>query len=122
MSDRRGQFVEHRGKRIYVVDFQGLRPEQVIAALPALAADIRSQPPKSVLCVTCVKDNKLDREMIERLKEFVTGNTPHVKAAAIVGLTSLQRALVQMWELVAGREFVLFDGLAEAKDHLASLK
>jgi hypothetical protein len=111
----------HEGKELYLIDIEGLTPAEVIAAIPAVARDVRSRPPKSVCTLLNVKGVRLEPTMNERLKQLAAGNAPHVKASAIVGLAPLQRVVLIAISLFARREFKLFPSLEEAKDYLAAV-
>ncbi len=114
-------FVNHQGKQIYLIDIQGLTPEQVITVIPTVARDIRARPAKSVCSLLNVKGVKLNPAMNEKLKDLAAGNAPHVKGSAIVGLAPLQKVVLTMVALFSRREFKLFDTVDQAKGYLAGL-
>jgi hypothetical protein len=114
-------FVQHRGARIYLIDIEGMEPGEVSRIVDKVAKDIRAQPRGSVRTLTHVKDAVVSTAMIERLRWLADGNKPHVKYAAIAGLTPTQRVILNVVKSLTGRDFALFATKAEALDHLASL-
>jgi hypothetical protein len=117
----RARFLDHGGKRIYLIDASGLNTEQVIALADQVAADVRSQPPASVMTITHVKDAQLDRKMMEKIRWLADGNRPFVKAACVTGLGPVQKFIFNAVKIVTRRDFHVFDTVEEAKDFLAGL-
>lgn len=117
----RARFILHRGKRIYLIDCAGLSPEQVLELMPQVASDVRAEPPGTVLTLTHIKDVRLDSRVNADLKHLAAGNKPHVKAAAVAGLSPLQLVIVNMVKHFSRRDFRVFATLDEAKDYLASV-
>jgi hypothetical protein len=122
VTSPRARFIMHNGKRIYLIDGEGLGPEAVIALCDQVEADVRSQPQGSVLTITNVKGVPMDHRLTDRLRRVAEGNRPYVKAAAITGLSPVQRFVVTTVKILARREFHLFDTVDQAKDFLAELE
>jgi hypothetical protein len=116
----RCRFVIHKGKQIYLIDIEGLTPDQVLQQIPVAARDIRAQPPSSVKTLVHVKGVKLEERMNTELKELAAGNKPYVKLSAISGLSPLQRVVLNTVKIVTRREFHLFDEKQKALDFLAA--
>ena len=114
-------FITHRGVRIYLIDLEGMQPDEVTRLVDRVAKEIRAEPPGSVRSLTHVKDALVSTAMIERLRWLADGNKPHVKHAAIAGLTPTQRVILNVVKSLTGREFAVLPTKAEALDHLASL-
>jgi hypothetical protein len=114
-------FIQHEGKRIYVVDCEGLSPEQVLELIPIVARDVRAEPRGSVLSLCHVKNVPVDRRLYERVAEMAAANAPYIKATAISGTSSVQRAFVALVKVFSRREFHVFDTMEEAKAFLVSL-
>lgn len=112
-------FIQHQGTPIYLIDLEGLDTEQVLALLPQAAREIRAQPERSVRTLTHVKGVKLEPRVNEAMKQLAAGNRPHVKAAAICGLTPAQKVVLTAVKLVTRRDFSIFDSVEQAKAHLA---
>lgn len=114
-------FVTHGGRRIYLIDTHGADLAGVEAAAARAAADIQREPPASVRVVTDVTGVPVTMKTVDLLRKLAEGNGPHVKAAAIVGLSSEQKFVFTTVSILSRREFLLFDTVREAMDHLASL-
>jgi hypothetical protein len=59
--------------------------------------------------------------VVEALRELTTGNKPYVRAAAIVGLSGIQRVVYIALTQFTGRRLPTFTTALEAKDHLAGV-
>jgi phosphopantothenate synthetase len=116
----RCRFLSHKGKQIYLIDIEGLTPEQVMTHIPIAAKDIRAQPPSSVMTLVHVKGVKLEERMNNQLKDLAAGNKPYVKLSAISGLSPLQRVVLNTVKIFTRREFHLFDEKEKALDFLAA--
>lgn len=119
-EEGRCRFVHHKGKRIYLIDIEGLTPDQVVALIPKAAKDIRAQPLGSVMTLVHVKGVRLEERMNQDLKELANGNKPHVRLSAISGLSPLQKVVLNTVKIFTRREFHLFDEKEKALDFLAT--
>ena len=120
-GESRSRFIEHRGARIYLIDCEGLDARALVQLMPAVARDVRGQPPGSVRTLMWVKGLQFDASLKEDLKRLSDGNKPFVKASAIAGLSGVQFVFYRMMMLLVRRQFRLFETLDEAKDYLASV-
>lgn len=114
-------FILHRGKRIYVIDAAGADLAGVEAVAARAAADIRREPPRSVLVITKVAGVPVTMKTVDLLRKLAEGNGPHVKASCVVGLGAAQRMVFQTVKILSRRDFELFDTEQQALDHLAAL-
>jgi len=114
-------FVTHKGKRIYIIDAEGIGPEEVDALADKAAAEIRAEAPGSVLTITQAKDARIDMQVVGTLRKLAEGNRPYVRAACVTGLSQPQKLVFLTLKVLARREFTLFDTVDEAKDYLAAL-
>ncbi|MFO0582259.1 MAG: hypothetical protein U0229_08310 [Anaeromyxobacter sp.] len=117
----RARFVVHKGKRLFLIDASHLNYEQIVELADLAAPEIRAQPPASVMTITHVEGAALDRRLVDKLRTFVEGNRPHVRAACVTGLGPLQRMVFTAVKVITGREFQLFATVEQAKDYLAAL-
>lgn len=118
---RKSGFVEHKGRRIYLIDIEAMPAHEVVALVDVVAKEIRAEPPGSVRSLTHVKDAVVTTAMVERLRWLADGNRPHVKAAAIAGLSPAQRIVFNVVKTLTGRDFQLFGTLEEALEWLAGV-
>lgn len=114
-------FLEHRGKRIYLIDAEGIDAQRVAPLAAQAAADIRAEPKGSVLTITHVKDARVDQQLVQALRELAEGNAPYVKAACVTGLSAMHKLVFYTVKILARRDFKQFDTVEQAKDHLAAL-
>jgi hypothetical protein len=116
----RTTFVIHKGKKICFLDFHDIHdPAMAIEAIEEARQVVRGQPQGTVLTLTYVKDSSFNREIVAQLKELAAGNTPYVKAGAVVGLSGIQRAIYVAVTQLTGRRLPTFHDLDQAKDYLA---
>ncbi len=96
--------VEHRGKRILLQDFSGLRSgEEFDRALAEARAYIASQPAKSVLSVFDATQAHYDAATLAALKDFTRGNSPYIRASAVVGVAGLLNVALMAVSAFSGR-------------------
>jgi hypothetical protein len=115
-------FITYKDARIYLLDIGGCTLDEAMGAITKAREEIRAEPPGSVLTLTHVAGLKIRDQTNDALRELAQGNTPYVKASAISGISSLQRVVLNMIQLVTRRRFVLFDTAEDAKDYLAALE
>ncbi|MDD4907894.1 MAG: hypothetical protein PHJ00_02415 [Candidatus Omnitrophica bacterium] len=111
------EFVHYKEKEILLIDFSGT-PDDILPTIEAAKEVISKQPPNSLLTLTDVTDSKFNNDVREHLKTFVVHNKPHVKAAAVVGVTGLKKVLYTVVVQFSGRNLPAFDTLDEAKEWL----
>ena len=117
----RTRFIEHRGKRILLLDYAGLRDtEETLREIGRSREVVRAQPPGSLLVLTNVRDARYNSAVIQAMKDLATHNAPYVKASAIVGMSGLHRIVYQTVVMMTRRKIQTFDTEAEALDWLAS--
>jgi hypothetical protein len=115
----RARFVEHLGKRIFLIDASGLGPEQLERLSEVAAPQVRAQPPGSVLTITHLQDARLDRGIMDKMRAYADGNRPYVKLACVTGLDPLHKLIYSAIRVLTRRDFHLFDTVDQAKDFLA---
>jgi len=119
--ETRGAFVEHRGARMLVVDASGLRDlADINAMIGRFEGLIVTEPRGSVRVVMQVAGLQFDRRSASAIKGVFVRVQPWIKASCLVGVTGLQKVLLQVLNQVAKRERPLFDSLAQATDWLAT--
>jgi hypothetical protein len=118
----RARFIEHKGKRIVLLDFSGITdPTEGLAAIADAARFVSAQPVGGgTLTLTDVTDTRYDRKIVEAFKVMTARNRPIVKSAAIVSNSSLHRAAITMIALFSRRNLEVFDSRAQALDWLAT--
>ncbi|NIQ11362.1 MAG: hypothetical protein GWO08_16125 [Gammaproteobacteria bacterium] len=115
----RARFIEHKGRKIYLMDCSDASLEEMNEVIEACERDVRSQPEKSVYTLIVAGGSSFSGETINRLKELARGNTPYVIASSIVGITGLYKVVLNAVAMFSKRRFYLYDTVEEAKDFLA---
>ncbi len=119
--EARGAFVEYRGARMLVVDASGLKElDDFIAMIGRFEALITGEPRGSVRVVMQVKGLQFDRKSAAAIKGVFVRVQPWIKASCLVGVSGLQKVLLQVLNQVAKRERPLFDTVDQAKEWLAT--
>ena len=114
----RARFIDYKGTRIFFIDFSNCPIEEAQGVILAAKPLIRGESEKSVLTLTYTDGGKFDSDIISSLKEFTKGNEPYVKAAAVVGITGLQKIVLDAVSFFSNREFATFDDMEKAKEYL----
>jgi hypothetical protein len=117
----RTRFIEHRGRRILLLDYSGVRdPQEAIREVRHSMEVVARQPPGSLLVLTQVRDARYNAAVLQKMKELAAHNAPYVKASAVVGMSGLHRIAYQAVILFSKRNIRVFDAENEALDWLAS--
>ena len=116
-------FITHKGIKILYENFENGKLDEMIPLLEKAKAVIRSQPEKSVLALFNCKGGHFDKSVTDNLKEFVKGNEPYIKCAAVYGVEGLKEIIFKSVIMFTGRKNIaLFKTLEEAKDYLVNYK
>jgi hypothetical protein len=99
---------EYEGKRLLVIDLTGADLEEIVRVIAEAKGIIRTQPPKSLLTLTEVARAQVSPAVTRVMKEFVRHNEPFVRAAAVVGLSPVMRALYLAVTTFSGRTIPVF--------------
>jgi hypothetical protein len=82
---------------------------------------IRGAEKASVLTLTDATNVVVKDVHTNELVEFVKGNKPYVKGAAVVGVSDLAGAILATTRILTGRQLKSFNSRLEALDWLVSL-
>lgn len=113
--------ITHNGKTVIIVDLSKAQPSETILVIPEAIKLIATSKPKSALVLTDVGDANYNREVAEAIKDFVSQNTPYVKASAVVGADGVRLVLLQTVIFLSRRELKSFDTREKALDWLVSV-
>ena len=116
----RVQTLVHKGQEVVIVDLSHSAPEETLKTLPVAAELVRSKPPKSQLILTDVSDATYNKAVADGIKEFVQGNSPYVKASAVVGADGVRLVLLQTVIFLSRRDLRAFPSREEALTFLTS--
>ena len=117
----RTRFIEHRGRRILLLDYAGLHDTgETLREIENSTRVVAAQPPGSLRILTNVRDARYDARALQAMKEMAAHNAPYVRASAVVGMSGLHRIALLAVILFSRRKFQTFDAEHEALDWLAA--
>lgn len=115
----RTRFIEHKGKRILLLDYAGVRdPDEALREVAHSKQVVAQQPPGSLLVMTLVRDARYNAAVLQAMKDLAAHNAPYVKHSAVVGMSGLHRIAYQAVMVFSKRSIKTFDQEAEALDWL----
>jgi hypothetical protein len=112
--------LEAGGKKVVLIDISGADMEEMIRVFNEAKGLIRSEPEGSVLTLTDATGAHPTPAITRHLKEFVRGNSPYVKAGAIVGVSALMKPIYVAVMTFANRKIPPFATREEALQWLLS--
>jgi hypothetical protein len=121
MAFERLQFVIHQGQKVLVLDLTNGKKADIVDVIAKATPIVRSAELGSLLTLTDVTHVAVQDVGKTALIEFVAGNKPYVKAAAVTGVSDLAKAILATTRLLTGRAIMAFDSRKEALDWLVSL-
>jgi hypothetical protein len=114
--------IVHKGKNILYLDFSYGdmldKKQEVLDLIEEAKAFVAKQTPNSLLTLTNATQLRFSMELVNAFKELTTHNQPFVKAAAIVGITGLQKISYDTVMKFTKRNIPIFPSVAEALDWL----
>ncbi|MEO6778698.1 MAG: hypothetical protein ABI194_04525 [Gemmatimonadaceae bacterium] len=82
--------------RVLLIDLSGFgAPLDSLPHISAARDEVASQPPKSLCCVVDVTGSRFNIEVVEAVKDLAAHNIPYVIASAVVGVSGLQRVIME---------------------------
>jgi len=115
------EIVNHKGKRVVTIDVSHSKPDVSLDLIPKAHTHIAEAGPKGALVLTDVTDTFYNKAVSAAIKDFVSNNTPYIKASAVVGAKGVRGVLLQTAIVVSRRDIKAFDDRAAALDWLASI-
>ncbi len=120
----KSRWIEHQGIPIFYVDFSNFGRDfaPFMVEIEAVLSVLESQPRKSVLCMTDVRNTFVSRAATARFKSSAPHVGPYIRKAAIIvkDVTALKSLIVKSLSWVGGRGALLFSNVEQAKDWLVS--
>ena len=117
--DERIHFIEHKGKRILLLDFSHATAQQMQLLLEHVRITVAQHARESLLTLADFEDAEVDRTVAIKIKEVLTLDRPFVKKTAWVGTEKIPKALLEGFHNFSRREIVVFRKREEAMDWLA---
>lgn len=119
-NTERIRYIEHRGKRVLLVDLSACAPQQLLECIRAVPQYITRQPEHSLLVVGDFTGAHFTRETIEQLKIAAVFDRPHIAKSAWVLSDNLHQVLLDSIRTFSKREIAVFATREEALDYLVS--
>lgn len=119
-AKRRLQFVKHKGRAVFVIDFSHASAKDILLLVDQVRMLIVQQEPGSVLTLADFTGADVDKKAATRIKEVLTLDRPYVKRSAWVGTESLPHVFYENFKSFSKREFPTFKTREEAMEWLAS--
>jgi hypothetical protein len=116
--DDRIYFVEHRGKRILLIDFSGATATQMQLLLEHVRMTVAQHARESLLTLGDMTGATIDHAVATKIKEVLTLDRPFVKKTAWVGTEKIPRAFLENFHNFSQRDIVTFKTREEAMDWL----
>jgi hypothetical protein len=115
------QTITHKSKNIVLIDLSNLKPPETVQIIPSAKKTISTFTSKSALVLTDVTGASYNKDVAEAIKDFVSSNTPFIKASAVVGVEGVSYVLLQTVIFLSKRELKVFPTRQAAMDWLASV-
>ena len=120
----RTRFIEHRGKRILLLDYTSLGNDlaELQGEIQRTKPIIAAEPPGSVLTLCDVRGSRITPGNVRTMQELVQHNVPFVKwSAVVVGLSGVYLTAFRAIQALSRRKNLRsFGDIDEAKDWLVS--
>ena len=114
-------WIEHRMQPILLAEYGSLRDQSLVTAVTeneAAIVALGEQGRRDLLILTDVRDAVITDESLQAFKSVARAMKPYTKASAVVGITTVRRALLSIVNLFSTLETRPFKDLSEAKDWL----
>jgi predicted proteasome-type protease len=116
--DDRIHFVEHKGKRILLIDCSGATAPQMQLILELVRMTVAQHARESLLTLADMTDATIDHAVATKIKEVLTLDRPFVKKSAFVGAEKIPQTLLENFHNFSQRDIVVFKTREEAMEWL----
>lgn len=117
--DDRIHFIEHKGKKILLIDFSQASAHQMLLLLEHLRVTVAQHAHESVVTLADYTGAEVDRTVATKIKEVLTLDRPFVKKTAWVGTENIPHALMEGFHTFSRRTIATFKTREEAMEYLA---
>ncbi len=118
--DDRIHFVEHRGKRILLLDFSQASANEMQLLLEYVRVTVAQHAHESLVTLADYTGSTVDHAVAMRIKEVMTLDRPFVKKTAWVGSESIPHAFMENIQSFSQRKIAIFKTREEAMDFLVT--
>ena len=93
------------GGQVLLIDLTGFAaPIESMDTITAARHTIATQPHSSVRCIVDVRAARFNTDVVEALKELAAANKPYMIATSLVGVSGLQRIILDAVIKFTGRK------------------
>ena len=117
----RVRFISHQNQRVLLLDLTAASLADITMVIEESSSIIQRASLHSLLTLTDVTNIVVRDVSTRQLMDFMRGNKPFVKAAAVVGVAGIARSILATTNLVTGRSLKAFETRGQALDWLVSL-
>jgi len=114
----RAHLIRQGDSEIVFIDFARAKSAELTQAIADATPLIRTRPEGTVLTLTDATEIGISKLTNAQIVEFVKGNKPYVKAAAVFGVSGLAAAILSTVRLLTGRELAAFTSREAALEWL----
>ena len=118
--DDRIHFIEHKGKKILLIDCSQTTAHQMLLLLEHLRITVAQHAHESVVTLGDFTGAEVDRTVATKIKEVLALDSPFVKKTAWVGTEKIPHALMEGFHTFSQRTIATFKTREEAMDYLAA--
>ena len=118
--DDRIQFVEHKGKRILLIDFSHATAQQMQLLLEHVRVTVAQHARESLVTLADFNGAEIDHAVATKIKEVLTLDRPFVKKTAWISTEDIPHAFMDNFHTFSRREIATFKTREEAMDWLVS--
>ena len=116
--DDRIHFVEHKGKKILLLDFSHATAMQMQLLLEHVRVTVAMHARESLLTLADFEGAEIDHAVAMKIKEVLTLDRPFVKKTAWIGAEHIPHAFLENFHTFSRRDLPTFKTRDEAMDWL----
>ena len=116
--DDRIHFIEHKGKKILLLDFSHATAPQMQLLLEHVRITVAQHARESLLTLGDFEGAEVDHAVATKIKEVLTLDRPFVKKTAWIGTEKIPHAFLENFHNFSQRNIVTFKTREEAMDWL----
>lgn len=115
----RVRFLEHHGRKILLIDYSNVTDDEgILKIVEERKRVVAAQPPRSLVTLTDVTGARFTKKVMDTVRQAAVLDRPFVRRAAMVGVDTLPKGLLEGVENFALRDWKRFDSRQEALDWL----
>lgn len=124
MSAVKPEFIDHKGKKIFYLNFSHMEKDIIPAFMEEAKNVLSAESPSSVLFLANVNKMSFDKQIVKNFVDFFKFTKTYTQKTAVIGLDTIKKMLYEAVLVLSGRggeNIRVFDGPnaeAKAKDWL----